>query len=182
MLRSRIEKHLEAFLVCNERSLIGQPTCVDPFIRLGIMDKQRRFNLRQFFRAWLATIIWDGYRHFGIGLRQRCTRRRHSKTPQRPLCPCFRDDPADIQSWQKNPPATWPDQLRLQRAARFIIAGIAANRGQAVGANRHIARPGETPHDVFDIQDKPAIFSDQQHLRQFALCLWGLGQQAMMLP
>ena len=56
----------------------------------------------------------------------------------------------------------------LQRAAVVVVAGIAADRRQAVGRQRDEARDGGAPRDVLDIRIQAAVLVNHEHGRKRA--------------
>ena len=50
-------------------------------------------------------------------------------------------------------------------AALVVVAGIAADRGEAVGRERHEVLEREPARDVFDVRVEPAVLVDDQDAR-----------------
>ncbi|MNF83523.1 hypothetical protein D3C84_658480 [compost metagenome] len=63
--------------------------------------------------------------------------------------------------------------LRLKFAAFVVIAGITADRTQAVRGQGDETGLGHTPRDVFDVGVEPAVFVHDHHRRHLAA---GLGR------
>jgi len=59
-------------------------------------------------------------------------------------------------------------ELREERRRLFVVAGVAAERRQRVGRERHVVRDGEPARHIFDVRIKSAVLVDDDDARQLA--------------
>jgi len=79
--------------------------------------------------------------------------------------PRFQPDGRCVQVFRHLHAIDFPEQ----GSALFIVAWVAADRGQTIRRKRHEVRQRETPGDVFDVRIEPAILVHDEDTGQLVV-------------
>ncbi len=157
-----------------ECGFVGGPGFVDALVLFGEVEQQRRADLLHIRRVRLAAIERHGGAEFGVG--HRCGVRHPAAVAKAGDADLVAGGLVGHQPFDGGEEVVHQFlriDLSLQFAAPVVIAGVAADRTQAVGRQGDEPGLGHAPGHVFDIGIEATVLVHDDDARHLAL---GLGR------
>jgi hypothetical protein len=183
VLNAGIDEGFVGDLRVLQRRLIGRPASVDAIVDARVMDQQRRLDVLGLFRLRLAAVEGHGRREFGELRREEI----------RDAAAVAEADDADLavalgQGAQRREGGDeilarlFLIELLEEFAGLVLVAGIAAERREAVGREGDEIGQRETARNVGDMRVEAAIFMHDENDGELAGRLRRLHQIALHRP